>query len=584
MKETTIAAMTPELDVLAAESMAEWKVPGLAIAVVHNGETAFLKAYGQRDVEAGLQVTTRTQFTICSITKTFTATGLAMLVDEGRLDWAKPVRDYIPEFRLHDPIATDRITVRDLLCHHSGLPRHDWIWMPGGLSRAQMLAAMRYIEPSRDVRTDFQYNNLGYNAAGIVAERASGLGWEDFTRARLTEPLGMSVTFTSEDLAAPDDAAAPYAMHRDQRQRTRLWPIHTTAAGAINTSITAIADWMKFLLGEGEFKGARLLSPALVRELQAPRVHAGAPGFAEFGHSHYGLGFGSFTYRGEPVVGHSGGWIGWSTLMRMMPARKLGVAVFSNLGGAPVPSILINHVFDRVCGNEPVPWLDRLRDLRRKALAQQEVDEQTQKTARKPNTQPSHDLAAYAGHYEHPAYGQMVITRTGDTLHWAYRGLEAPLSHRHYDTFEVPQIPYELNPDRLAISFTTDRDGNIASLSAQLEPLVADIVFRRAPAGDCMDAGFRKTCVGRYKHGSLTHVIAQEADGQLTLKPDFQPLYHLRPYQGGIFTIVELEGFRMEFCRGADGAVHELVFHQPNGTFIARRDESDPIPAGAGHR
>jgi CubicO group peptidase (beta-lactamase class C family) len=584
MKETTIAAMTPELDVLAAESMAEWKVPGLAIAVVHNGETAFLKAYGQRDVEAGLPVTTRTQFTICSITKTFTATGLAMLVDEGRLDWAKPVRDYIPEFRLHDPIATDRITVRDLLCHHSGLPRHDWIWMPGGLSRAQMLAAMRYIEPSRDVRTDFQYNNLGYNAAAIVAERASGLGWEDFTRARLTEPLGMSVTFTTEDLAAADDAAAPYSMHRDQRQRTRLWPIHTTAAGAINTSITAIADWMKFLLGEGEFKGARLLSPALVRELQAPRVHAGAPGFAEFGHSHYGLGFGSFTYRGEPVVGHSGGWIGWSTLMRMMPARKLGVAVFSNLGGAPVPSILINHVFDRVCGNEPVPWLDRLRDLRRKALAQQEVDEQTQKTARKPNTQPSHDLAAYAGHYEHPAYGQMVITRTGDTLHWAYRGLEAPLSHRHYDTFEVPQIPYELNPDRLAISFTTDRDGNIASLSAQLEPLVADIVFRRAPAGDCMDAGFRKTCVGRYKHGSLTHVIAQEADGQLTLKPDFQPLYHLRPYQGGIFTIVELEGFRMEFCRGADGAVHELVFHQPNGTFIARRDESDPIPAGAGHR
>ena len=103
--------------------------------------------------------------------------------------------------------------------------------------------------------------------------------------------------------------------------------------------------------------------------------------------------------------------------------------------------------------------------------------------------------------------------------------------------------------------------------------MVADIVFRRAPAGDCMDVGFRKACVGRYRHGSLTHVIAQEADGQLTLKPDFQPMYHLRPYQGGIFTIVELEGFRTEFRRGADGAVHELVFHQPNGTFIAKRDD-----------
>ena len=578
MKETTITAITPELDALAAESMAEWKVPGLAIAVVHNGETALLKAYGQRDVEAGLPVTTRTQFTIGSITKTFAATGLAMLVDEGRLDWTKPVRDYLPEFRLHDPIATDRVTVRDLLCHHSGLPRHDWIWMPGDLSRAQMLAAMRHIEPSRDVRTDFQYNNLGYNVASIVAERVSGLGWEDFTRTRLTEPLAMPVTFTTEDLAAAEDAAVPYVMHRDQRRRTRLWPIRATAAGAINTSITAIANWMKFLLGEGEFNGARLLSPALVRGLQAPRVHVAAPEFAEFGHTHYGLGFRSWTYRGEWVVGHTGGWIGWSTSMQMMPGKNLGVAVFCNHVPAATQTILINHVFDRICGNEPAPWLDRLRDLRRKSLAQQAVDEQTQKTARKPNTQPSHDLAAFTGHYEHPAYGQMIITRTGDGLHWAYRGMSAPLSHRHYDTFEVPHIPYELNPDRLAISFTTDRDGNIASLSAQLEAMVADIVFRRAPAGDCLDAGFRKACAGRYKYASVTHLVSQEADGQLTLKPDYQPMYHLRPYQGGIFSIVELEGFRVEFRRGSDGAVHELVFHQPNGTFIARRDDQAVNP------
>lgn len=94
-KQTTIAAITPELDALASESMAEWKVPGLAIAVVHNGEVALLKAYGQRDVEAGLPVTTDTQFTICSITQTFTATGFALLVDEGHLDWTKPVRDYV---------------------------------------------------------------------------------------------------------------------------------------------------------------------------------------------------------------------------------------------------------------------------------------------------------------------------------------------------------------------------------------------------------------------------------------------------------------------------------------------------------
>src|SRR5258707_8978295 len=195
-----IAAFVPDLDALIAEAMDEWKIPGLAIAVVQNGEVALLKAYGLRDVEAGLTVTTDTHFMIGSITKSFTSTGLAVLVDERRLDWKKPVRDYIPEFRLHDAVATDRITVRDLLCHHSGLPRHDWIWMPGDLSPAQMLAAMRYLEPCDDIRSTFQYLNLGYLVASMVTERVSSQSWTEFTPVRLTDQLHMNVTFTVEDL------------------------------------------------------------------------------------------------------------------------------------------------------------------------------------------------------------------------------------------------------------------------------------------------------------------------------------------------------------------------------------------------
>src|SRR6266700_1298338 len=149
-RSESISPFIPALEGLVAETMDEWKVPGLAVAVVQDGEVALLRAYGLRDVEAGLRATTDTQFQIASVTKSFTATGLALLVDEGRMDWNKPVRDYIPEFRLHDAVATDRITVRDLLCHHSGLPRHDWIWLPGDRSPPQMLAAMRHLEPSAD--------------------------------------------------------------------------------------------------------------------------------------------------------------------------------------------------------------------------------------------------------------------------------------------------------------------------------------------------------------------------------------------------------------------------------------------------
>jgi CubicO group peptidase (beta-lactamase class C family) len=127
------------------------------------------------------------------------------------MDWKKPVREYIPEFRLQDALASDRVTVHDLLCHHSGLPRHDWIWLPGDMSPAQMLAAMRYLESSDDIRSTFQYSNLGYLVASMVAERVTSQSWAEFTRA-LTDRLHMEVTFTVEELAAAADAAVPYTM------------------------------------------------------------------------------------------------------------------------------------------------------------------------------------------------------------------------------------------------------------------------------------------------------------------------------------------------------------------------------------
>jgi len=567
-----VADFAPELDALASEAMTEWKIPGLALSVTANDQPPLLRAYGHRDVEAGLPVTTDTQFMIGSITKSFTSAGLALLVDERRLDWKKPVRDYIPEFRLHDAVATDRITVRDLLCHHSGLPRHDWIWMPGDLSSAQMLAAMRYLEPSDDIRSTFRYLNLGYLVASMVAERISGQSWTEFTRARLTDKLHMNVTFTVEDLAAAADAAVPYTMDGDTRLRAKLWPISVTAAGGIITSIACFANWLRLHLDKGEFEGQRLLSPTLIQQLQTPRVHVAAPEFAEYGDEHYGLGFNSHWYRGERVVWHGGGWSGWSTLMTMLPDRGVGVAVFTNRSQSVVPEILANYVFDRVCGKEPMPWLDRLRERRRKFVAQLEVDRQARKAMRRLNTRPSHDLADYAGDYEHPGYGRITITHAEGKLNWAYRGMSEPLAHRHYDTFELPEAPGRLFPDRLAISFSADREGNIVGLAAPFEPLVKDIVFTRTAAGDCTNPVFRQHCAGTFiSQGVTTVVVGQDNDGQLTLTVGSHPTYRLSPYQDRTFVIDELEGFRVEFHLGSDGQVDELVFHQPNGTFLARR-------------
>jgi len=146
-----------------------------------------------------------------------------------------------------------------------------------------------------------------------------------------------------------------------------------------------------------------------------------------------------------------------------------------------------------------------------------------------------------------------------------------PLAHRHYDTFELPEAAGRLVPSQLAISFSTDREGNIAMLSAPLEPLVKDIVFIRIPAGDCMDPAFRKDCIGSFSQGLVTIVVGLDNDGQLTLTVGTQPTSKLLPYQAQTFAMAGLEGFRVEFRRGPGEAVDELIFHQPNGTFAARR-------------
>ena len=297
-----------------------------------------------------------------------------------------------------------------------------------------------------------------------------------------------------------------------------------------------------------------------------------------------GLGFRSHSYRGERVVWHGGAWSGWSTLMKMLPDRGVGVAVFTNRNQSMVPEILANYVFDRTCGKEPIPWLDRLRARRRKFVAQLDVDRQARKATRRLNTRPSHDLADYAGDYDHPGYGRITITHAEGKLNWAYRGMYEPLAHRHYDTFELPEAPdkqgllAQLLPDRLAISFSTDREGNIASLAAPFEPLVKDIIFTRLAVGDCTNPAFRQYCTGTFRlQGITTVVVGQDNDGQLTLTVGSQPTYKLRPYQVRTFVIDELEGFRVEFHLGPDGKADELIFHQPNGTFVARRAQVAPF-------
>ena len=567
-----IADFITDIDALAAGAMVDWKVPGATLAVVHDGKLVLLKAYGERDVEAKLPMTTSTQFLICSITKSFTATAAALLHNEGRLDWSKPVRDYIPEFRLSDAVATERVTVLDLLSHRSGLPRHDWVHFAGDRKAAELLAPMRHLELSKDVRADFQYNNLCYNVLGLLIARVSGESYENFIRTRLTDKLGMKISFALEDLEASAEPATPYMMHEDTRLRAMRLPITTIAGGAINASVADLANWMRLHLAGGAFDGQRLLPATLITELHAPRIRDTIPGFEEFGEQHYGLGFRSLIYRGDRVVMHGGGWPGWGTLMTLLPDFNIGVAVFTNRSPSEVPQTLTWYIVDRLRGREPVDWRERFRKRRDELVANMAAAEEARQKGRKPGTQPAHPLAEYAGRYEHPAYGVMSIEEQGGALNWSWRGMQSTLEHRHFETFETPLVPDRLHPDRLTITFLTDRDGSIVSLSTPLEPMVKDIVFTRLAAGECTDPAFRKACTGVFRNPPQTNHVTLDDEGNLVLKPDFQPTWRLAPYQGRTFSIRELQGFFVEFA-GEGSRVDEIIFHQPNGTFVAKRVE-----------
>ena len=194
--------------------------------------------------------------------------------------------------------------------------------------------------------------------------------------------------------------------------------------------------------------------------------------------------------------------------------------------------------------------------------------------ARHKNRRPAHRLADYAGDYEHIAYGVMSIEERGEALHWSWRGMFATLAHRHYETFELPEVTERLLPGKLAITFLTDRDGNIVSLSAPLEPMVKDIVFARLAAGDCTDPAFRERCVGQFKSGATTHHVTLDTEGQLVLKPTNQPAHRLVPQGGRRFRIAGLEGFFVEF-HGEAAIIDEVIFHQPNGTFVAKREDEE---------
>lgn len=475
--------------------MTEWKAPGLGVAIVEDGETIFARGYGWRNVEEELPVTPDTLFAIGSNTKSFTATLLAMYVDEGALAWDAPIRTVLPEFRLHDPVATEQMTATDLLSHRSGLPRHDLYWYATGKNRNELIAGLHHLEPSASFRSRFQYQNLMFLAAGVVSERLGGKSWEELVEERIFRPLGMErANFSVDRMQEDDDFSYGYGAD-EEIERLPFRNIDAIGpAGSINTSARELARYVQFHMAYGAIGDRQLLKEESAKLMQLPQMVMTGPLQArlkdgpEIADPNYGLGLMVGGYRGRKHVSHGGGIDGFISAMEWLPDDGIGVVALSNTshsGTAPV--LVVRNVFDRMLGLEPIDWAARAR--KREAEAKEEVEKarKADLEAAVADTRPSHPLADYTGDYEHPGYGKASVRTHEDGLVVQVVGIEIPLAHYHYDIWSVPYgLPESSDAAGFGgrkVRFDYDDAGAIQVVAIQVEPTIPAIRFQRA-SGD----------------------------------------------------------------------------------------------------
>lgn len=560
-----------------AEQMDVWKVPGVAIAVVKDGEVVLAEGFGLRDVEGGLPVTADTVFAIGSASKAFTTMSMGVLVDDGLLAWDNPVRDYLPTFRLSDPFATERMTLRDLVTHRSGLPRHDLMWYNNPLSRPELFDRLRHLEPNKDFRTYFQYQNLMYMTAGYLVGKVAGSSWEQVVEERIFQPLEMGCSdFSVEDMQRGANFALPYEEKKGEVRRIPFRNIDAIGpAGSINSNLVDMANWVLLHVSDGQFKGRQVISAGNLSQMHTPQmVIQGMPGLdlimkgKEIGLPSYGMGWFINAYRGHKLIHHGGNIDGFSSLVSFIPDEGVGAVVLTNLNSTFMTYVVTFDLYDRLLGLGLVDWGPRLKGEFDTLLAAADKAKEKSETDRRPDAPPSHPLADYAGNYEHPAYGPFGVTLEGDHLVAHYNQFDLPMAHYHYDIFDVK---FELEDMELKASFATDVQGRIASVSLPMEGNVKDVVFARVAPASMRERSFLEPMAGEYDlMGTAIH-IALQGKHTLVLAMPGQPEYELEPVEGTEFAVKGQPGVRIEFKRDESGAVTEATLIQQGAVLSAPR-------------
>ena len=424
-----------KLDSFITKALKEYQVPGAAIAVVQDGKAVLVKGYGVRDVTKEGAVDENTIFQLASVTKTLTGAAAATVVDEGKLDWDKPIFNYLPEFVGYDPYMTRWLTERDLLAQRTGWPAFSGDQLDSfGYDRAEILRRLRFFKPRYSLREVAQYSNPGFFLAGEVAARASKQSWNDLVEKHLFAPLEMSRSGTVIKALQDSNATAAHAFVDEKPVVVEPSDLDVTGAASSGTSTAAdMSKLMLMFLNKGTYKGKRVIKPETVEEIFKRSMvseidFTDLPPISDKTGFYYGLGVGSYDYAGHQIIEKGGALAGVRTTLVLVPDKNAGVVVLANLNLTAFPEAVRAYFLNQVLGFDPETDQKQIFDINQK-LKKLMAPPPAPKNPGKFNG----TLQSLVGVYENDYYGRCDILLDGDALKVQCGPAKYPATLKHWN-------------------------------------------------------------------------------------------------------------------------------------------------------
>lgn len=463
------------VDEVVEKTLETFNVPGIAVGIVHNDEVVLAKGYGIANINTGEKVNSSTNFGIASNSKAFTTTAIALLIDQGKINWDDRVKKYIPEFKMYNDYVTDNFTIRDLVVHRSGLGlgAGDLMVWPDGhdFTPDDIIQNIQHLKPVSDFRTKYDYDNLLYIIAGVVIERVSGKSWTDFIEENFIQPLNMNRTAASwNTLKDRSNVIVPHVpIDGELKVVDRYTNSIFDAAAGIYSNIDDLIHWVKFQLNYGKTEdGRQLVSEEQMKQLSTPQTlqpnRTTEPYNTLF--RAYGLGFQLQDMNGKLEVSHTGGLEGIVTQIIMYPQLDLGIIVLTNQQSGAAFMSISNTIKDFYLGLPEKDWVEHYSELiaKRQGDADQIVSE-VWKTVEENKKKRIAYIDTLVGTYEDPWFGQVEITQSKGKLRLVSKRssqLQGDMFYYKGDTFAVKWDNAYLHADAFAIIET--KEGKVVGM------------------------------------------------------------------------------------------------------------------------